>query len=124
MPASPRARRFVAAVVLLGQFAAAVAIAVALSAAVLTAGDDDCGCPIVNGHACAMHHHQSGAKTNCRLSCADRTDVTAIVTLLGPIGIIPSPAAFAHRPETMGVVVPDAPLTDRTFIPDSPPPRA
>ncbi len=120
-----RVLRAAARLALICQFAAVVAIlAPAMSAAVEAAGVEECTCPVHAGSACPMHH--GGAdKTPCRIGCADAGAAAAIVSVIGPVAPIPSPAPQAAAEARAAVPPPAAVVAlDRALVPDAPPPRS
>ncbi|HWF85873.1 MAG TPA: hypothetical protein VG222_13535 [Vicinamibacterales bacterium] len=109
---------------LTGLIAAPVAVCVGTVQTV--ASDEDECCPgVAPGQVCPMHHTREGGK-HCvmRSDCASST--TALLTLVGGVGLLPSPvsslvnvlAASGTAPRFTSAAI------ARSELPESPPPRA
>ena len=87
----------------------------------------ECTCAHGAGHTDCPMHHQSGAPRDglSQVQCADQADAAILGSLLGHVGLAPSPVSVLPSTST-GVAAPMAVTTRilRPAPPDPPPPRA
>jgi hypothetical protein len=109
---------------LTGLIAAPAAVCVG-TVPVAASAEDDC-CPgVAPGQVCPMHHTREGGK-HCAMQSDCASSTTALLTLVGAVGLLPSPvSSIANVLAASG----DAPrfrsaAIVRSELPESPPPRA
>ncbi len=90
--------------------------------------EQTCRCPHgahgVHTDACPMHRTPA-MSTQCRMRSAHSTADAALLSLLGPLGLVPSTKVLINPPlsETLALVECGTAI-ERLLSPDSPPPRA
>jgi hypothetical protein len=81
-----------------------------------------CKCSHTPGIVCPMHHTSNG-RTECALRSATSHDGSALLSLLGPIGVVPFSAITAVTQGSSPVPADVRTAIDRPLAPESPPPR-
>jgi hypothetical protein len=105
---------------------AAGPLAVYFGPAEVVASSEDACCPgVAPGQVCPMHHTREGKK-QCVMRSACASSTAALLTLVGGVGVLPSPVS---APADLSGVTGRAPRLARSAIarselPDPPPPRA
>jgi hypothetical protein len=82
-------------------------------------------CPgVAPGQVCPMHHTREGAK-HCVMRSDCGSSTAALLTLIGGVGLVPPPVAFAG-PFVVATPAlrPAFPAIARAERPEAPPPRA
>jgi hypothetical protein len=103
----------------------AAPVAMCVSPAEAAASAEDACCPgVAPGQVCPMHHTREGAK-HCVMRSACASGTTALLTLVGSVGLLPS---LSSSPADALVPVGTAPrvasaTVARAELPESPPPR-
>jgi hypothetical protein len=112
-----RGLSWMAAAWLICQVGALAAAPIALASAV-------CGCPLAGlGAACPMHRAHTDAH-ECVVMNADTVSAAPLVSLMGTIGLVPSPIPEPMIAAASEAVVPaSADVDSRSERPDSPPPK-
>ena len=129
MPVVRRRLAWIVSLWLVAQIAGLTAAPFALcckSGPAMSGGDDEekC-CPgLLPGQVCPMHHTREGGKT-CKMRSACSNTDSALVSLAGGLGVLPSLTASVNAFEYRGVLTTITPAAvSRANRPDAPPPRS
>lgn len=103
----------------------AAPVAMCVNPAEAAASAEDACCPgVAPGQVCPMHHTREGAK-HCVMRSACASGTTALLTLVGGVGLLPSLTSSAVDTLAQAGAAPRlaSATIARTELPESPPPR-
>src|SRR5436190_16085875 len=110
---------------LVSQVAGIAAAPVGLCCRSVQTVDDDKCCPgLLPGQICPMHHSKE-AKRTCKMRSACSASDAAFIALAGGVGVLPAATSLVSAFDP-GIFLADVSSSAllRTFVPESPPPRA
>ena len=103
----------------------AAPVAMCVNPAEAAASAEDACCPgVAPGQVCPMHHTREGAK-HCVMRSACASGTTALLTLVGGVGLLPSLTSSAVDTLAQSGAAPRlaSATIARAELPESPPPR-
>jgi hypothetical protein len=103
----------------------AAPVAMCVNPAEAAASAEDACCPgVAPGQVCPMHHTREGAK-HCVMRSACASGTTALLTLVGGVGLLPSLTSSAVDTLAQAGAAPRlaSATIARAELPESPPPR-